>query len=83
MYQDTNDKKLVELNNSVKHQKFEHIAQVEYMQQEYNELNTKVGNLEIRSRQDKNMWMEYQIMKKKLEATKKNFLEIHSMNSLV
>ena len=43
MYQDTNDKKLVELNNSVKHQKFEHIAQVEYMQQEYNELKTKVG----------------------------------------
>ena len=52
MYQDTNDNKLVEVDNSIKQQKIERIAQVEGIQQVHNELKKKLQNLEDRSRRD-------------------------------
>ena len=42
MYEDTNDKKLVEIDNSIKQQKIEHIAQVGDIQQVHNELKEKL-----------------------------------------
>ena len=42
MYEDTNDKKLVEIDNSIKQQKIEHIAQDEDIQQVHNELKEKL-----------------------------------------
>ena len=42
MHQDTNDRKFLEIDNSIKQQNIERIAQVEDMQQEYNELREKV-----------------------------------------
>ena len=52
MYEDTNDKKLVEIDNSRKQQKIEHIAQVKDIQQVHNELKEKLRTLEDRSRRD-------------------------------
>ena len=52
MYQDTNDNKLVEIDNSIKQQKIERIAQVEDIQQVQNELKEKLRSLEDRSRRD-------------------------------
>ena len=52
MYEDTNDKKLVEIDNSIKQQKIEHIAQVKDIQQVHNELKEKLRTLEDRSRRD-------------------------------
>ena len=52
MYQDTNGNKLVEIDNSIKQQKIERIAQVEDIQQVQNELKEKIRNLEDRSRRD-------------------------------
>ena len=42
MYEDTNDKKLVEIDNSIKQQKIERIAQVEDIQQVHHELKEKL-----------------------------------------
>ena len=42
MYEDTNDKKLVEIDNSIKQQKIERIAQVEDIQQVHNGLKEKL-----------------------------------------
>ena len=52
MYQDTNDNKLVEIDNSIKQQKIERIAQVKDIQQVHNELTKKLRNLEDSSQQD-------------------------------
>ena len=52
MYQDTNDNKLVEIDNSIKQQKIKSIAQVEDIQQVQNELKEKLRSLEDRSRRD-------------------------------
>ena len=52
MYQDTNDNKLVEIDNSIKQQKIERIAQVEDMQQVHNESKEKLQNMEDRSQRD-------------------------------
>ena len=52
MYEDTNDKILVEIDNSIKQQKIECIAQVEDIQQVNNEWKEKLRNLEGRSRRD-------------------------------
>ena len=41
MYQDTNDNKLVEIDNSIKQQKIERIAQVEDMQQVHYTMNPR------------------------------------------
>ena len=49
MYQDTNDNKLVDIDNSKKQQKVERIAQVEDIQQVHNELKENLRNLEDRS----------------------------------
>ena len=49
MYQDTNDNKLVDIDNSKKQQKVERIAQVEDIQQVNNELKENLRNLEDRS----------------------------------
>ena len=38
MYEDTNDNKLVEIDNSIKQQKIERIPQVKDIQQVHNEL---------------------------------------------
>ena len=52
MYEDTKDKKLGEIDNSIKQQKIERIEQVVDMQQVNNELKRKFRNLEDRSRRD-------------------------------
>ena len=52
MYQDTNDNKLVEIDNSIKQQKIERIAQVKDIQQVHNELTEKLRNLEDSSQRD-------------------------------
>ena len=49
MYQETNDNKLVKIDNSKKQQKVERIAQVEDIQQVNNELKENLRNLEDRS----------------------------------
>ena len=49
MYQETNDNKLVKIDNSKKQQKVERIAQVEDIQQVHNELKENLRNLEDRS----------------------------------
>ena len=50
MYEDTNDKRLVEIDNSIKQQKIERTAPVEDIQQVHNESKEKLRNLEDRSR---------------------------------
>ena len=50
MYEDTNDKRLVEIDNSIKQQKIERTAPVEDIQQVRNESKEKLRNLEDRSR---------------------------------
>ena len=45
MYEDTNDKKLLQIDNSIKQQKIERIAHVENIQQVPNELKEKLRNL--------------------------------------
>ena len=45
MYEDTNDKKLLQIDNSIKQQKIERIAHVENKQQVPNELKEKLRNL--------------------------------------
>ena len=52
MYQETNDNKLVKIDNSKKQQKVERIAQVEDIQQVHNELKENLRNLEDRSWRD-------------------------------
>ena len=52
MYEGTNDTKLVEIDNSIKQHKIEHIAQVKDIQQVHNELKEKLRTLEDRSRRD-------------------------------
>ena len=52
MYEDTNDKKLLQKDNSIKQQKIERIAHVEDTQQVPNELMEKLRNLDDRSRRD-------------------------------
>ena len=49
IYQETNDNKLVKIDNSKKQQKVERIAQVEDIQQVHNELKENLRNLEDRS----------------------------------
>ena len=49
MYQDTNDNKLMKIDNSIKQQKIKRIAQIEDIQQVHNELKIKLQNLEDRS----------------------------------
>ena len=50
MYEDTNDKKLGEIDNSIKQQKIKRTAPVEDMQQVHNESKEKLRNLKDRSR---------------------------------
>ena len=52
IYEDTNDKKLLEIDNSIKGHRIERIAQIEQMQQVHNKLKEKLRNLEDRSRRD-------------------------------
>ena len=56
MYEDTNDKKLLQIDNSIKQQKIERIAHVENIQQVLNELKEKLRNLDGRSRRDNLKW---------------------------
>ena len=56
MYEDTNDKKLLQIDNSIKQQKIERIAHVENIQQVPNELKEKLRNLDGRSRRDNLKW---------------------------
>ena len=49
MYQDTNDNKLMEIDNSIKQQKIEQMAQVEGIQKKHNELKEKAQNFQDRS----------------------------------
>ena len=52
IYEDTNDKKLLEIDNSIKGHRIERIAQIKQMQQVHNKLKEKLRNLEDRSRRD-------------------------------
>ena len=56
MYEDTNDKKLLQIDNSIKQQKIKRIAHVENIQQVPNELKEKLRNLDGRSRRDNLKW---------------------------
>ena len=56
MYEDTNDKRLLQIDNSIKQQKIERIAHVENIQQVPNELKEKLRNLDGRSRRDNLKW---------------------------
>ena len=56
MYEDTNDKKLLQIDNSIKQQKIERITHVEDTQQVPNELKEKLRNLDDRSRRDNRRW---------------------------
>ena len=49
MCQDTNDNKLMEIDNSIKQQKIEQMAQVEGIRKKHNELKEKAQNLQDRS----------------------------------
>ena len=49
MYEDTNDKKLGKIDNSIKQQKIERTAPVEDIQQVRHESKEKLRNLEDRS----------------------------------
>ena len=49
MFEDTNNNKLMEIDNSIKQQKIERMAQVEVMRKKHNELKEKAQNLEDRS----------------------------------
>ena len=56
MYEDINDKKLLQIDNSIKQQKIKRIAHVENIQQVPNELKEKLRNLDGRSRRDNLKW---------------------------
>ena len=56
MYEDNNDKKLLQIDNSIKQQKIERITHVEDTQQVPNELKEKLRNLDDRSRRDNRRW---------------------------
>ena len=49
MFEDTNNNKLMETDNSIKQQKIERMAQVEVIRKKHNELKEKTQNLEDRS----------------------------------
>ena len=49
MFEDTNNNKLMEIDNSIKQQKIERMAQVEVIRKKHNELKEKAQNLEDRS----------------------------------
>ena len=49
MFEDTNNNKLMETDNSIKQQKIERMAQVEVIRKKHNELKEKAHNLEDRS----------------------------------
>ena len=81
MFEDTNNNKLMETDNSIKQQKIERMAQVEVIRKKHNELKEKAQNLEDRSQRGNPCIDRKQNTRKNLRTTQSNYLKIHCLKS--